>query len=552
MTAAPTHGPPAAARSPHRLSPGAIAWLIAVGLLPLAELGLLSALFDASAIAERGGWVAHVIGASGDVVRAAPPVLIAALLVGAARLPALAPALRATFAAPRRPWAALAGQIACFSIVVALSGRVFAGPAPSGGLLAVWAAAGLAAAALWVVALIPGVHRRGPGWLIGGTLLVGAAVGMLASGAAAVTRDWWAPLGRSTVWTVYWMLRALGFDAGADAAQFFVGTPSFVVEITPYCSGYQGIGLMWAFLGAYLWLFRDRLRFPRALWLLPIGTVLVWVLNAVRIVVLVIIGTHGHEEIATQGFHYHAGTLLFCGAALGLGAWASGSRVFGTTAASTPSADTVRDGTAAHVLPFVVLLLTALVTGAASRDGFDAWYGVRILTTAAVLWMVRGRLAGDGWTVSWPGVLFGITAFVLWLALVGRGASDAQGNLGAALGALDPASRALWIAARVLGAVVIVPLVEELAFRGYLARRLTGADWESLSLRAMSWPALLASSVLFGLLHRDVIAGTVAGVLYALAARRRGQLGDAVLAHAVTNALLAVTVLTTGRWTLWE
>jgi CAAX prenyl protease-like protein len=68
----------------------------------------------------------------------------------------------------------------------------------------------------------------------------------------------------------------------------------------------------------------------------------------------------------------------------------------------------------------------------------------------------------------------------------------------------------------------------------------------------MSWPALLASSVLFGLLHRDVIAGTVAGVLYALAARRRGQLGDAVLAHAVTNALLAVTVLTTGRWTLWE
>jgi hypothetical protein len=37
-----------------------------------------------------------------------------------------------------------------------------------------------------------------------------------------------------------------------------------------------------------------------------------------------------------------------------------------------------------------------------------------------------------------------------------------------------------------------------------------------------------------------------------LAARRRGQLCDAVLAHAVTNALLAVTVLATGRWTLWQ
>src|SRR5262249_20637650 len=145
-----------------------------------------------------------------------------------------------------------------------------------------------------------------------------------------------------------------------------------------------------------------------------------------------------------------------------------------------------------------------------------------ILTTTAVLWMMRGRLAADGWTVSWSGALLGVAAFVLWLGLVGHGTSD--GNLAAALRALAPASRALWIAARVVGAVVIVPLVEELAFRGYLARRLTAADWESVGLRAISWPALLASSVLFGLLHRDVIAGTIAGALYALAARRRGQL----------------------------
>src|SRR4029453_9253198 len=131
------------------------------------------------------------------------------------------------------------------------------------------------------------------------------------------------------------------------------------------------------------------------------------VLNALRIVVLVIIGSHGHQEIATQGFHYHAGTLVFGSAARGLGAWASASRIFGTTAGSAPTVDGVRDGTAAHVLPFVVLLLTALVTGAASRDGFDTWYGARLLTTAAVLWMMRGRLAGGGGGGSWGGGVFG-------------------------------------------------------------------------------------------------------------------------------------------------
>jgi CAAX prenyl protease-like protein len=230
--------------------------------------------------------------------------------------------------------------------------------------------------------------------------------------------------------------------------------------------------------------------------------------------------------------------------------------VFGTAPASLPRTDAAGDATAAYVLPFVVLLATALVTGAMSRrDGFDAWYGARILTTTAALWMMRRRLAGAGWRVSWAGVLCGAGAFVLWLALVESpqgGGPDAHRDLGAALGALDPVSRALWIGSRVVGAVVIVPLVEELAFRGYLARRLTTVHRDHRSLEAISWPAVLASSALFGLLHRDVVAGAVAGVLYALAARRRGQLGDAVLAHATTNALLAVTVLATGRWALWE
>ena len=47
-------------------------------------------------------------------------------------------------------------------------------------------------------------------------------------------------------------------------------------------------------------------------------------------------------------------------------------------------------------------------------------------------------------------------------------------------------------------------------------------------------------------MHHDVAAGAAVGVLCGLAARRRGQLGDAVLAHAVTDALLAVT----GRMSL--
>jgi membrane protease YdiL (CAAX protease family) len=40
-------------------------------------------------------------------------------------------------------------------------------------------------------------------------------------------------------------------------------------------------------------------------------------------------------------------------------------------------------------------------------------------------------------------------------------------------------------------------------------------------------------------------------MIYAFAMLRRGRIGEAAAAHAVTNALLAVYVLATGNWQLW-
>ena len=48
------------------------------------------------------------------------------------------------------------------------------------------------------------------------------------------------------------------------------------------------------------------------------------------------------------------------------------------------------------------------------------------------------------------------------------------------------------------------------------------------------------------------LAGTIAGMSFALALYQRRALGDAVLAHATTNGLIAVYVLTTGRWSVWS
>jgi CAAX prenyl protease-like protein len=141
---------------------------------------------------------------------------------------------------------------------------------------------------------------------------------------------------------------------------------------------------------------------------------------------------------------------------------------------------------------------------------------------------------------------------VIWLALEPLSASTrTDASLGTDLARLPSRWAAIWLAFRVIGSVVTVPLAEELAFRGYLTRRLIASDFESVPLGRYTWTSCLVSSILFGAVHGRWFAGTIAGLVFAHALSRRGELTDAVLAHATTNALLAAYVLTTETWSLW-
>ncbi|MBW2191910.1 MAG: CPBP family intramembrane metalloprotease, partial [Deltaproteobacteria bacterium] len=63
--------------------------------------------------------------------------------------------------------------------------------------------------------------------------------------------------------------------------------------------------------------------------------------------------------------------------------------------------------------------------------------------------------------------------------------------------------------------------------------------------------SFLVSSVAFGALHGRWLAGILAGMIYAAAQYRRGEISDAIVAHMVTNALLAAYVVIFGHWAFW-
>ncbi len=192
---------------------------------------------------------------------------------------------------------------------------------------------------------------------------------------------------------------------------------------------------------------------------------------------------------------------------------------------------------------------------AAFTSGFDYLWPVRLLVVGLALWYFRrqyGRILRP-WSWSWAAVAAGAAVFALWFALEQvQPGSAAQSATPDALTGLPASWAAGWLILRLVGYVVAVPLAEELAFRGYLTRRLISAEFDEVPPGRFTWFSFIASSAVFGVLHeKHLLAGMLAGMVFALALYRRGRVVDAVVAHATANGLLAACVLTTGNWALW-
>ncbi len=546
-------------------------WGALLALL-LAELVGLMLRFDTDSLRQAGQpWWADEIWWWKFVL---PPLVIAiataAILVGGDRL--RDDLRRAAGARATQPsWPYLVAHLAACALFARVTAAIFeggfAGSSAHGAWIAGWLAASAVMLATWGLAAFPPralvvLVRRS-----GAMLATAVAVGALAWAAGLVTETWWDPLRSWTIGLVAAMVGAIASDAVVDAPNLVVGTERFAVRILRECAGYEGIGLIWVFLAAYLWMFRRVLRFPRALLLIPLGTAAVWIANAFRLTALIAIGTWVSPAVALGGFHTYSGALLFSTIALAIAVAARRSPFFTVAAGVStwrgdPGAvggrrDTGRtaghDATTAHLLPFLVLLATAMATGAVSTGAFDAAYPLRVVATLAVLWWLRTAYPELRATWSWTAVAYGVAAFAVWIALAPLAPSIAAApDLGAKLRDLPTAAALAWITCRVVGSIVAVPLAEELAFRGYVARRLVAADFQHVPLRRLSWLAIGVSSVVFGAMHHRIVAGTLAGIVFALAARRRGELTDAVVAHATTNALVAAYVLATRSWSLWS
>jgi CAAX prenyl protease-like protein len=209
----------------------------------------------------------------------------------------------------------------------------------------------------------------------------------------------------------------------------------------------------------------------------------------------------------------------------------------------------------AYIAPFAVFIALRWLPFPAE------WLApVRFVAVAATLAVCSRRVIPRRLSFPAGSAVLGVAVLAVWIApdLLWRGYRDSRPFHNALMGAARSSlpvhlkSNAVFVAVRVVESAILVPVIEELFWRGWLMRWTIRTDFESVPLGQYTALSFWTVALLFGSEHGPYWeVGLIAGVAYNWWLVRTRNLADCILAHGVTNALLAGYVLLFDQWQYW-
>ena len=345
------------------------------------------------------------------------------------------------------------------------------------------------------------------------------------------------------------ILDLLHFTTSSNIPLHQISINEFSVEITPKCLGYEGVVIVIFVLSVYFYFNRHRLNFPNILLIYPLISTILFLSNSLRIAVLLIIGAKISPDMAVLGFHSAAGWFELL-TILGLSILLVNKSTFFSKLSTQYIFDLSLNKT--QLAPQILLIFCSLFSLLIS-PGFEWTYPVKVLVVGLFIWSCWPKLNLRLSKQLFLPIVLGILTFLIWIALVPL---DEEKSIffASKLFAVPQWGVILWTIFRVFGSTIIVPLAEELAFRGYLFDELK----DVLTSRFKSYPqwfnsiiVIIITSIGFGLLHSAWLAATLSGILFGFIRLRKNNVLDAVICHGVANLLLSVYVIYYSAWSLW-
>ncbi|MDQ6654305.1 MAG: CAAX prenyl protease-related protein [Verrucomicrobiota bacterium] len=216
----------------------------------------------------------------------------------------------------------------------------------------------------------------------------------------------------------------------------------------------------------------------------------------------------------------------------------------------------------AYTAPMVVFIATLSLVGPLKKIGGSAWmqapeywlYPLQTLICGALLvwfWRRYEWRAPAGLPYA---LLVAVVVWVIWISPQAfLGFAPRTSGFNPDTFATQPVAYWFTVMMRFLRLVIVVPLVEEIAWRGFLLRYLIHEKFDEVPIGAFSWFSFAAVTLAFTLVHSpaDWAAAAITGALYNTVAYRTKSLSACVVTHAVTNLLLGLWIMHTKQWGFW-
>jgi CAAX prenyl protease-like protein len=218
----------------------------------------------------------------------------------------------------------------------------------------------------------------------------------------------------------------------------------------------------------------------------------------------------------------------------------------------------------AYVFPFILFMAGLMAVSVArwmgithfGRITLDPLYWIYPLQTAvcagALLWYWQSYdFSGTTPGNLLIGIAAGLLIFLIWVSPQEL-LHQPHRNDGFDPG-IVPKMTSWMLAARFARLVLVVPLVEELFWRGFLLRYLVKEEFASLPFGSSSTFSFWAVVAAFVCVHEppDMPAAFVTGILLNLVAVRTRSLAACVAAHAAANLALGLYICATRQWGFW-
>ena len=218
----------------------------------------------------------------------------------------------------------------------------------------------------------------------------------------------------------------------------------------------------------------------------------------------------------------------------------------------------------AYIAPMAAVLIIIWLGANATVKQFiphaySLGYVARTVIVAALLVVLWRNYTKIRWNHWWLGVLVGVVGIFqwvgmqLWLQKHFAFFAPSADVFDPTKEFSSPAMMYAFITVRIIGAALVVPVMEELFWRDFLWRQILAPnDFKLATVGEWGWAPFLGVSVAFAVVHGNWwLTSIVWGLMIAGLLVYTKSLGACIIAHGVTNLLLAVYVLRYNDWAFW-